>query len=524
MTSFRILHINLTKQKHTITQLEDHGHLIGGSGLAHFLHRRHYKADKAWDAPEQPIVFAIGPLTGIFPLMSKMVSAFSSPQKTYTESYAGGRAGLALKFTSFDAIVIVGRSDKLSCLELSSSGLNLQNMSFAKGLDPSVTISFARKMCLKGAGQRTIMSIGCSGERRSPLASINVDTYRHFGRMGGGAILGAKNIKVLIIHGDQVLSLPKTEHYKQLYQNIFTHIIDSKKTNPKDTISSPLAGLIAKGNIHSGACSCCPIGCVHPGFIRQKLERCRKNDIELGDEPIFWLGKVLRIKATFDILKLLEANERYSFDVLGVATVLYWATMATQNGYISEKETIYPLHFGNAKTYQQAISALARGANPFYRALSKGSCDVAQVYGGTEYACKLGKETAFLSSLVCSTVPRNFVWNQKDIKDIVQKNITKQKEKGSLNSMIACLFGKKFYQREILHDCLNIAGYSPSFIRNVENIQKRDWFNGRLDNLSFSKKFYTTILPTAVHPQEFIIALQNEYRKQMHKLYPGREE
>lgn len=521
MNSFRILHVDLTKQKHTIRNIEDQGHLIGGSELAHFLYKRYSYSDKAWDAPEQPLVFAIGPLTGLFPLMSKMVSAFSSPQKTYTESYAGGRAGLALKFTSFDAIVITGKSNKLSCLELTSNGLSLQDMTFAKGLDPSITLSFARKMCPKGAGQRTIMSIGSSGERGSPLAAINVDTYRHFGRMGGGAILGAKNIKVLIIYGDHALSPPNTEQYNQLYRDIFTNIINSK--SQEDKMTSPLAGLVAKGDIHSGACASCPIGCVHPGFIRRKLERCHKSDIELGDEPIFWLGKVLQIKASFDILRLLEANERYSFDVLAVATALYWATMATKEGHISEKETIYPLYFGNAKAYQQAISALAKGANSFYRNLGKGSYQSAQIYGAKEYACELGQETVFLSSLVFSTATRDFVWTDKNVQEIVQKSILRQREKGCLNSMIVCLFGKKFYREDVLRDCLDAAGYDSSFMHNIENLQKRAWFNGRLETLSLSKKFYATILPKAVNPQKFLCALKNEYHTQMHSLYPGRK-
>lgn len=522
MTPFRVLHIDLTQQEHSIHNVKDQSHLTGGAELAYFLHQQYFQTDKAWNAPEQPIIFAIGPLTGLFPLMSKMVSAFCSPNKIYTESYAGGRAGLALKFTSFDAIVITGKSQNLSCLELTSKGLDLQDMKFAKGLDPNVTLSFARKICSKGAGKRTIMCIGASGEQGSPLASINVDTYRHFGRMGGGAILGAKNIKVLIIHGDHTLHPPSTTQYNQLYLDIFTRIIDSK--SKKKPTSSHLAGLIAQGDIHSGACASCPIGCIHPGFIRKKLEKYRQHNIELGNEPIFWLGKVLQIKASFDILRLLEANERYCFDVLAVATVLYWATKATEEGYISEKETIYPLRFGHAKAYQQAISALAKGANSFYRDLGEGSHKSAQIYGAREHACELGRETAFLSSIAFSEVKQDFKWTQQDVENIVQKAILKQNEKGCLNSMIACLFGKEFYQKDVLHNCLKTAGYEQSFIDNMEDIQKKAWLAGRLENISLSKKFYSTILPKAVNPQQFLVALQKEYSIQMHALYPRKKD
>lgn len=524
MTTFRILHIDLSQQQHAVYELENHDYLIGGSSLAQFLHQEYFHPHQSWDAPEQPIIFAVGPLTGIFPLMSKMVCAFNSPNNSYTESYAGGRAGLALKFTSFDAVVLTGKANKLSCLEMSNGDPEFKDMTFAKGLEPHASISFARKICPKGSGQRTIMSIGSSGEQGSPLASINVDTHRHFGRMGGGALLGTKNIKALIIHGNQDLQAPSNQQYKQLYQEIFTKALHSKRKPQAAPRNSSLAGLVAKGELHGGACACCPIGCVHPGFIRKKLERYQQNEMTLGDEPIFWLGKILQIKGNFDILRLLEANERYCFDVLAVATALYWATMATEEGYISVTETIYPLQFGNAKAYQQAISALAKGANPFYRDLAKGSFYGGQIYGCKEQACPLGEEKIFLSSRIFARTKQDFFWTAQDVEEIVQKAIVKQRDKERLNSMIACLFGKTFYQGEVLESCLRAAGYSQSFIRTIEQYQKNSWLNGGLKTLVLSQKFYTTLLPRAVSPQEFLVALQQEYDSQMHALYPGTKE
>ena len=62
----------------------------------------------------------------------------------------------------------------------------------------------------KGAGHRSILRIGPAGENGSAMAGINADTYRHFGRLGGGTVMGSKNLKAIAIHGDAVLSSSRT--------------------------------------------------------------------------------------------------------------------------------------------------------------------------------------------------------------------------------------------------------------------------------------------------------------------------
>ena len=65
-------------------------------------------AEKPWDDPDQPLILAIGPLTGYFPLMSKTVCAFKSPyHDQYAESHGGGRSALSLRFADLDALVIL---------------------------------------------------------------------------------------------------------------------------------------------------------------------------------------------------------------------------------------------------------------------------------------------------------------------------------------------------------------------------------------------------------------------------------
>ncbi|RPH37577.1 MAG: aldehyde ferredoxin oxidoreductase, partial [Desulfobulbaceae bacterium] len=75
---FRILRVDLATGKGSIEHLDGRNQVAGGSGLAALLYSRYGLVDQPWNAPEQPLIFAIGPLTGYFPLMSKTVCSFKS--------------------------------------------------------------------------------------------------------------------------------------------------------------------------------------------------------------------------------------------------------------------------------------------------------------------------------------------------------------------------------------------------------------------------------------------------------------
>ena len=191
---FRVLLVNLATGRGAIAKLDGRDTVAGGSGLAALLFDQYGLPDRPWDDPEQPLIFAIGPLTGYYPLMSKTVCAFKSPyHDQYAESHAGGRSALSLRFADFDALVIRGRAPTPSCLSVGSRHLDLRDVHFLWGMDLFKTGKMLRRM-YKGAGHRSIFRIGPAGENRSAMACINVDTYRHFGRLGSGAVMGAKNL------------------------------------------------------------------------------------------------------------------------------------------------------------------------------------------------------------------------------------------------------------------------------------------------------------------------------------------
>ena len=364
--------------------------VIGGSGLGALLFGKYGRPDRPWSDPDQPLIFAIGPLTGYFPLMSKTVCAFKSPyHDQFAESHAGGRSALALRFADLDALVIVGRAAGPSCIAVGSRDLVVKDLPFVWGKDVFETGKMIRGLVKRGGGHRSILRIGPAGENGSAMAGINVDTYRHFGRLGAGAVMGSKNLKAIVIEGDASFSLPDSREYPKVFQEVFTKVTGKDMMKYHD-IGTPInmavlneAKMLPIRNLQrttdpgmdsitgerfaedtllrNSACAGCPVGCIHIGFVRERYtteHRYIYRQVSYDHEPIFAVGAMLSVENCFTVLTIIDVAEKMGLDVMSAGVALAWATEATEKGIISEKETIVPLSFGDGEGYKQAMEHL----------------------------------------------------------------------------------------------------------------------------------------------------------------------
>ena len=568
---FRILLVDATLGKGKVLQLDGRNKVVGGSGLAAMLFDKFGDPKLAWNDESQPIIFAIGPLTGYFPLMSKMVCSFkSSYHNEYTESHAGGRAALSLQFTDLDALVIVGRAKQLSLLSIGASHLEIQEASFLKGMDAESSGKLIRRMFKSGSGHRSIMRIGPAGETGSAMACINVDSYRHFGRMGGGAALGAKNIKGIVIHGDSDFEIPVGGEYTKVYEDVYRQVTSTDMMRKYHNLGTP-ANLQGLNDIQSlpwrnlqqtsdpgiatitgtsfadetllrnGACSGCPVGCIHIGFIREKMRdnRYHYDQVAYDYEPIFAAGTMLGITNSFDVLRILDVMEKVCLDAMSGGVALAWATEAMERGFISTKETLVPLRFGDAGAYLQAANHLGRGTNDFYRLLGQGSLKAAKVYGGGDFACVLGQEMAgyatgelffaaqslgfrhsHLDTGAYSYDQKN---STKDVQKAVDFLINDEPGRAYLTSMVSCLFARSVYTNEQLSDCLESVGLKtlattiPETAEHIRSLRWRVRTRTGFDpeNYTVPKRFYQVKTWKGLVDKEYLDNLKKEYGRRI---------
>ena len=72
---FKVLVADLGEEKGRVIDFGRPAEMLGGSGLAAALFEEFGLPGEPAHHAEQPLIFAIGPLTGYFPLMSKVVLA-----------------------------------------------------------------------------------------------------------------------------------------------------------------------------------------------------------------------------------------------------------------------------------------------------------------------------------------------------------------------------------------------------------------------------------------------------------------
>lgn len=524
---FRVVVVDLTARKTRVENIPGRETWLGGSGLAALLFEKYGDPGAPWTDPAQPLIFAIGTLTGYFPLMSKTICSFLSPYHgQYTESHAGGRSALALRFADMDALVIVGRAERPCVLSVGHKHMEIKDAPFLWGKDVFTTGKMVRNM-LPGSGMRSILRIGPAGENGCAYACINVDTYRHFGRMGSGAVMGAKNLKAIAIQGDASFPLPEgNKDYPKVFKEIYEQLTETSMMSKYHDLGT--AGNVAALNelkslpwrnlqattdpgidgisgerfakdmlLRNTACAGCPVGCIHIGYLREKFmadNRYLYRQVAYDYEPIFSLGSMLGMTDGFAVLGLMDAVEREGLDCMSGGVALAWATEALEKGHVTLEETLTPLKFGEAEGYKAAIGHLGRGTNEFYRRLAQGTMKAARHYNGEDYACVLGQEMAgyatgetfFVSEslsfrhshLDSSAYSADQKPQDKDAPKVVAGFVKDEASRIVLTSMAGCLFARGVYSTERMQQALASLGYDD-VAANLDNagaaIQRLRW-------------------------------------------------
>jgi aldehyde:ferredoxin oxidoreductase len=180
------------------------GSFIGGRGLGAVLLSQHLADPQDPAAPENPLVFAVGPFTGTpWPTGARTHVTFHSPLTgIYGYANTGGMFGAALRQAGYDALVVTGRAERPVYLEIGPGQIALRPADHLWGLGTQATHEQ-----LEAGGSR-VACIGPAGERGVSIAAIINDRGRAAARCGGGAVMGRKNLKAVAVHGRSRLELP----------------------------------------------------------------------------------------------------------------------------------------------------------------------------------------------------------------------------------------------------------------------------------------------------------------------------
>jgi aldehyde:ferredoxin oxidoreductase len=504
-------------------------------------------------SPENPIILSTGPLTGAFPTCTKAVALFKSPlTNELGESYAGGRLGAAMRFSGNMAIVIKGKSDRPVYLSIQNEKVYFKDARSIWGISSAYTVGKILRDVEPAPGRRSIIRIGPAGENLVRYANVNVDTYRHFGRLGLGAVFGSKNLKAIAISGSKDLPMEDKKGYLKAYKELYDVIVNTDSLNKYHDYGTAInvnplnqiRGLPTR-NLKSStfeyaeyisgehlaenymakhiACTACPVGCIHIATMQIPFARgfeFETKRIPYDYEPIFALGSLLGIPLAEQVLSLIESVDHLGLDAMSTGTTLSWATEAYENHLISKHDTLgIDLAFGNVEAYKKAVQYIVKMPNDFYKALAKGETAAAQKFGGEEYALSLGGlgmagyHTGRANLIGHIAGPRHghldnagYSLDQKLLKgklretEIVSNLLREDYWRCFANSLVICLFAREVYTPERIEKALNslgiqkeveeFLGIGKEIFKIKYKFKTREGFN--LDAIRIPKRFFET--------------------------------
>lgn len=555
----RVLYIDLTKKKFWIEERPElFTKYIGGTGVAIRLLHENCPNDIDPFSPDNPIIFAVGPLNGLFPIASKTVAMFKSPHTgNLGESHAGGRSAIAIRMAGYGAIVIKGKSERPCYIAIHSDKVYFRDATTLWGLKEGLSVGSLIRRQEPGAGLRTIMRIGPAGEKLISYSCVTLETYRHFGRLGLGAVFGSKNLKAVVISGKRDLYVTNFKEYKQLYGELLLQLAESEKMKKYHELGTPANILplsFSKGipiknlltneiekieNIsgesfaekHLGrrvACSHCPVACIHLATLRKPYEDepyfYRTVYLSYDYELIYALGSMLGITSSEDVLKLIEAVEDMGLDAISTGVILAWITEAFEKGIINETMTdgIVP-EWGNTECYVELIRKIVYSNNELFNDLRKGIDYTSSKYGGKDFALTYGKNEmpgyhtgygAHIGYLFGArhshldsagyAIDREAMTTQKTVEELVERIIKEEQWRQILSSLVICFFAREIYTSDVIHKCLKLSGFgfSEEELSEIGREIYADKYRFKIkcgfdiDNLSLPKRVFE--IPTSL--------------------------
>jgi len=349
---------------------------LGGSGLGAWLLLR--EGDPAGEplAAEAPLVFAFSPLVGSPLTTSAKFAVVSKSPLTdrINDSLASSGFAIAGKRCGCDAIVVVGRADRLSVLVVDDGAVRLVPIEELRGSACQAAESALRDRL--GADYQ-IASIGPGGEHGVRYATISHDG-RHAGRGGSGAVLGSKNIKAIAVRGTARVDWAHPRELVQLSRNLSKRSLGpaTAKYRELGTATNLLTfnrlGALPTRNFQSGtfegaedispeqirathsrtraSCVACTIGCEHI------YSRGSADGVRLEYESLFALGSLCGVSDADAILRAARLCDDLGIDTISTGGTIAFAMECAERGWIDAPW----LRFGDGQAVLRAIDLIGR--------------------------------------------------------------------------------------------------------------------------------------------------------------------
>jgi aldehyde:ferredoxin oxidoreductase len=410
----RILHVYLDEGKLEIEQPEEsfYRQYVGGSALGLYYVLHHTPAGCDPLGPENTLVLAAGVLTGV-PIsgQSRLTATARSPLTgAIGDSQSGGFFPAELKFAGLDAIVLHGRAESPVYLWVKDGEAELKPAGHLWGQDTAEVERIIKEELADPKVQ--ILQAGIAGENGVRFAALISNANRANGRTGMGAVMGAKNLKAVVVRGKSRPQVADPAALKELAKWGAENFPDSDiygmgvygtaevlRFQDKDgglptrnwssgTFESAIkldGSTMAESILKErDTCFACVVRCKR---VVEVLEGDYVVDAVYGGpeyETLATFGSYCGIDNLEAVALANQLCNRYGMDTISCGATIAWAMDCYEKGLLTDEDTGgLKLNFGNSRVMVDLVDLIAHREG-FGAVLAEGSARAAQMLGRGE--------------------------------------------------------------------------------------------------------------------------------------------
>lgn len=386
----RILYIDLSTGKTRTEKLteETAKEYIGGIGLGMKLWLANSKAGVNPLSAENPLVLALGPISGtMFPTGGNGHAFISKSPETggVGEAVSHGTFGAELKRAGYDAIIITGKADRPVYLWIDDDSIQILDASQVWGKSPGETEDAIKQEL--GDFYVRVASIGLAGEKQSKIACIINEKTRAAGRTGLGAVMGSKNLKAVAVRGTRDIAVAKPDEFIEMVKEFHERMKGpaAQKYRTLGTVESIMVqnSLYCMptrnfNNSHfesaqkvSGealnehyiekvlACNSCAMRCEHEAVVH---EGPYKGTLARMEYDNLWaLGPNCGVDRLDAIVKASELCNYYGLDATSTGVTISFVMDCHEKGILTHEELgDIDAHFGNAEALVKLVEKIGK--------------------------------------------------------------------------------------------------------------------------------------------------------------------
>jgi aldehyde:ferredoxin oxidoreductase len=214
---------------------------VGGLGTSVKLHWDRVPPETKPFDPENLLVFGTGLLCGTpaFSCNRTVVTTISPQTNLLAYPMMGGFFAAELKYAGYDKVIFRNKSPQLVYIWINNDKVEIRDATHLKGKGTIETTEIIRQELNEPNAQ--VAAIGLAGENRVFMASIE-QGRSSCSRLGGGAIMGDKNIKAVVVRGTKDIYLSRGAEFMEHMKEI-TDYINFRNENPLPNIQPIMAGI-----------------------------------------------------------------------------------------------------------------------------------------------------------------------------------------------------------------------------------------------------------------------------------------